>query len=239
MILHGNIKDRYFDSILLDFDGVVADTEAVFAEFDCHLLNNVLRQAGKTPDLTPPYMRNFAGMSSEEKLEKIAKENDFPAAAYNKEYIKHRNSLRPALFKENKVSPSPGLMDLLQYYKERYALATNKTRDKIEGDIASMALSGYFDKKIFCYEKELRKKPEADILLHAASSLGMAPETTVYIGDNEDDMKAAKAAGMIAAGFVCPSFDLIEPEQRTPHLVKAGADLILDDLSDLIPPFTG
>lgn len=239
MILHGNIKDRAFDAILFDFDGVIADTEAVFAQFDCDLLNEVLQQAGKEPHLTPPYMRCFAGMSSEEKLEKIAQDDNFSATHYKEAYIRHRNSLRPALFKDNTVPPSPGLIELLGHYQDRYALATNKTRDKIEGDISSMALSDYFGGRIFCYEKGLKKKPAPDILLHAASSLAIKPELTVYVGDNEDDMIAAKAAGMIAAGFVCPSFEFIEPDKRARALMKAGADFIVDDLSDLSPPFTG
>lgn len=232
-----SIVDTHFDTILLDFDGVIADTEAVFAQFDCDLLNNVLRKAGKEPDLTVAYVRTLAGMSSGEKLGYIADKKGFPADPYKTGFIHHRDKMRRDLFKNNETAPSPGLIPLLEHYRGRYALATNKTRDKIENDLSCMGLASRFKDRIFCYEKGLQKKPQPDILLHAAQETGMIPAATVYIGDNANDMAAAKSAGMIAAGFVCPSFALIDVGERTGRLKSAGADIVINELTALIPPF--
>ena len=48
-----------------------------------------------------------------------------------------------------------------------------------------------------------RPKPFPDPLLHAAQSLGIAPKDTLYVGDDERDVQAARAAGMpvIIAGY--------------------------------------
>ena len=48
-----------------------------------------------------------------------------------------------------------------------------------------------------------RPKPFPDPLLHAAQSLGIAPMDTLYVGDDERDVQAARAAGMpvIIAGY--------------------------------------
>lgn len=41
-----------------------------------------------------------------------------------------------------------------------------------------------------------RRKPEPDQLLHACAALSVAPADTVYVGDDERDIQAARAAGM-------------------------------------------
>lgn len=41
-----------------------------------------------------------------------------------------------------------------------------------------------------------RRKPEPDQLLHACTELCVAPADTVYVGDDERDIQAARAAGM-------------------------------------------
>lgn len=48
-----------------------------------------------------------------------------------------------------------------------------------------------------------RSKPHPDPLLHAAAQLGIAPMRTLYIGDDERDIQAARAAGMpsLVAGY--------------------------------------
>jgi 2-phosphoglycolate phosphatase len=48
-----------------------------------------------------------------------------------------------------------------------------------------------------------RAKPYPDSLLHAARTVGVAPENALYVGDDERDVQAARAAGMqvVVAGY--------------------------------------
>ncbi|MDQ3028205.1 MAG: phosphoglycolate phosphatase [Pseudomonadota bacterium] len=48
-----------------------------------------------------------------------------------------------------------------------------------------------------------RSKPFPDPLLFAAAAIGIAPPRTLYVGDDERDVQAARAAGMpvLAAGY--------------------------------------
>ena len=48
-----------------------------------------------------------------------------------------------------------------------------------------------------------RAKPHPDPLLHAARAMGVAPKRTLYVGDDERDVQAARAAGMpvVIAGY--------------------------------------
>jgi phosphoglycolate phosphatase len=64
-----------------------------------------------------------------------------------------------------------------------------------------------------------RPKPFPDSLLHAAQVLGVAPKETLYVGDDERDVQAARAAGMpvIVAGYGYLGSD------RPPALWRADA----------------
>jgi N-acetyl-D-muramate 6-phosphate phosphatase len=48
-----------------------------------------------------------------------------------------------------------------------------------------------------------RAKPHADPLLHAAQAMSVSPAATLYVGDDERDVQAARAAGMpvLVAGY--------------------------------------
>jgi len=56
-------------------------------------------------------------------------------------------------------------------------------------------------------------KPHPEPLLHAARSMGVAPQNCLYLGDDKRDMEAGKAAGMktlIALfGYIDPEADLV------------------------------
>ena len=56
-------------------------------------------------------------------------------------------------------------------------------------------LKSYFKADV-AYEDTKKHKPFPEPLILAAKKLKVKPEETVYIGDSESDMKAAKAAGM-------------------------------------------
>ena len=68
--------------------------------------------------------------------------------------------------------------------------------------------------------------------MHILQELCLAPEKVAYVGDLPDDIKAAKAAGMVAIGFVdrrSAPIDIREIFQNS------GADYIIDDMQELIP----
>ena len=73
-------------------------------------------------------------------------------------------------------------------------------------------------------------KPFPDPLLFAAEKAGIDPQSCLMVGDTTVDMKAAKLAGMQAAGVLC-GFG------REKELMRAGADVILPSTSDLLQIF--
>lgn len=211
---------------IFDFDGVVADTETVFADFDRKLLNEVLKSANTNHELTFADVRAMAGNSAEEKLSLTGKKFGIDLKAHENAFIEKRTPARKTLFRDNKVPLGKNLKEFLTLQKNKYALATNKLSDKLLPDMELMEIVSLFPIIITC-EPPLKPKPAPDILLKAASELNASPEECAYVGDNQLDMQAAKAAGMMAIGF------LIDDQNRTTQLQEAGADIVIDDFMNL------
>lgn len=99
----------------------------------------------------------------------------------------------------------PGMAELLDDLEARaigWGVVTNKferfARPLIEalglGTRAAVVIGG---------DTCARAKPFPDSLLHAAATMGVDPARTLYVGDDERDVRAARAAGMpvVVAGY--------------------------------------
>lgn len=223
---------KSFTHIIFDFDGVIADTENVFATFDCRLLNDVLERAGLPPSLTPHDIRQLAGNNDAAKLAIIAKRYDFDPTPHQDEFIKTRSAQRKTLFRDSPAPIGANLMVFLNSIKGRNALATNKTAAKLFYDLELMALDTLFDTIITC-DPPLRKKPAPDMLLEAAKRLNAHPENCAYIGDNTLDIQAAIAAQMIPIGFIIEG--TAQHPTREQELKDHGAHIIIDDFMAITP----
>ena len=87
---------------------------------------------------------------------------------------------------------------------------------------------------IDCAKLVAQGKPAPDLFLHAARSLGVAPERTVVVEDSVAGVTAAKAAGMTAIGF---TGGLHSGPPSAKRLKAAGADHIaetMDEVSSLL-----
>ena len=81
-----------------------------------------------------------------------------------------------------------------------------------------------------CGDTTVHRKPHPAPLLHAANLIGVAPEKIVYVGDDERDIQAARAAGMLsvaaAYGYIANDID--------PN--TWGADALISAPLDLLSP---
>ncbi|RIY02159.1 phosphoglycolate phosphatase [Aureimonas flava] len=70
-----------------------------------------------------------------------------------------------------------------------------------------------------------RKKPAPDLLIHACRQLGIEPGEALFVGDSENDVEAAQAAGMavvaMRGGYTATGIEAL------------GADLVLDRLDEM------
>ncbi|MBB3935877.1 phosphoglycolate phosphatase [Aureimonas phyllosphaerae] len=70
-----------------------------------------------------------------------------------------------------------------------------------------------------------RKKPAPDLVVFACRQLGIEPGEALFVGDSENDVEAAQAAGM-AVVAMRGGYTAIDVETM-------GADLVLDRLDDI------
>ena len=124
--------------------------------------------------------------------------------------------------------PLPGAGELLAGLEASgltFAIATSSLPGQIQASVKALALP--FAPAIVDQSHVARAKPEPDLLLEAASQLGVPPRDCWYVGDSTWDMRAARAAGM--AGVGVPSGAV------GPHLLlDAGATVTIESLHELL-----
>lgn len=98
-----------------------------------------------------------------------------------------------------------GIPELLRNLEEReipWGIVTNKLTRYTDPVVEALGLAARA-RCVVSGDTFARPKPWPDPLLGAAQQLGHAPQSLVYVGDDERDMQAADAAGMpgIVAGY--------------------------------------
>lgn len=109
----------------------------------------------------------------------------------------------------------------------RIGLCSNKPDDLCRMLTRSFDIEHYIDETLGSIPG-MPKKPDAAPLLAITERLGVAPEDTLYVGDSDADVKAARAAG-IPVMLVSYGYTLRPAAQL-------GADAVIDSLSDLVRP---
>lgn len=122
----------------------------------------------------------------------------------------------------------PGVKDMLENLSARYPLAVASARD----EKTSLAFLNHFElcpyfRVIVTSQSTRHTKPFPDPLIYAAEKMGIPPVNCLMVGDTTVDMRAAKLAGMQAAGALC-GFG------REKELRRAGADVVFQTTTDVI-----
>jgi phosphoglycolate phosphatase len=91
-----------------------------------------------------------------------------------------------------------GITDMIIELKERefkIAVATNAYRKSALESLAHLGIAKHFD-CVVCFDDVGRGKPAPDMLLKVLDDFGLQKEESVFVGDGERDMMAAKNANM-------------------------------------------
>ncbi|WP_375057284.1 phosphoglycolate phosphatase [Zobellella sp. DQSA1] len=97
----------------------------------------------------------------------------------------------------------PGVLDTLAALRragKRLAIVTNKPYRFVPAILAASGLSEQFE-LVLGGDSLPEKKPSPMPLLHVCRTLDMDPARTLMVGDSENDVLAAKAAGMAVVGL--------------------------------------
>lgn len=138
--------------------------------------------------------------------------------AYSKEYMDE-------YYSKYAISVKKGLYDLLTYLKSkgyRLAVASSTKREKVEKHLLSTHVRQYFDVVIGGDMVE-KSKPEPDIYLKAAATLGVKPEECYALEDSRNGLLSANVAGCKV--IMVP--DLWQPDAEVKQFILGPYDSLL------------
>lgn len=218
---------RRGDAVLLDLDGTLMDTAP-----DLAAAANAMRADFGLPPLAQPRIEAFVGKGTDRLVHRaltddpdgLAPDADFRRgrAAFYAHY--HETNGRQAVVFER----VPQALAALHAAGLRLACVTNKPREFTLPLLRQMGLARWFD-AVVAGDDVPHKKPQPDPLLAACAQLGVLPARAVMIGDSENDLLAAQAAGCRAL-LVETGYNEGAPVRTL--AARAGADAIVPTLFD-------
>lgn len=235
-----------FDAVIFDLDGVVTDTAAVHEAAWRELFDEVLDDprvpatARRDPFSRGDYLSYVDGRPREDGVGVFLRSrgvtlppgSDLDSAG---EWSVHGLAERKnQLFKERLgregVSAFPGTVALLERLRsERVPVALATSSRNASAVLAAAGLSKAFDLIIdgaIARELGLRGKPDPALFLEVVHRLGVPPARAVVIEDAASGVEAARRGefGLVVG---------IDRADRRAELEAAGADVVLNDVSEL------
>lgn len=211
-------KTNPIHGVLFDMDGVVLDTEKLYARFWAEAANALGYAMTYEQALG---MRSLNSSAGQAKLESY-----FGPGVSRAEMRKKRVELMDAFVEQNGVDAKPGIHELLDYLKGqgiKTAIATSSPMPRATAYLKSLGLLKKFD--CICSGHDVKQgKPAPDIYLHAAASIGVPPENCLAIEDAPAGIQSAYAAGCWPV--LVPDLDGSNAEMR--ELLYAEADTLLE-----------
>jgi HAD superfamily hydrolase (TIGR01509 family) len=181
-----------FELVIFDNDGVLVDSE-------WHangILADLLCEAG-LPSTRESCIAEYMG-STMARVRQIAEGRlgrALPADLEDRYHDRLFEAFRTTL------TAVPGVVDALGQIATPTCVASSGTHERIRLALTTTGLLPRFDGRIFSAQDVARGKPEPDLFLHAATTLGISPERCAVIEDSPLGVEAANRAGMTAFGF--------------------------------------
>lgn len=183
-----------YAGVLFDFDGTLYDSAPDIA----WCANEVRRSQGLEP-IDERRIRNYIGNGSERLLHRCLTDSldgEVPTETYELARVMFGDLYLANLARRSSWYPhAPELIATLNAVGLPTALVTNKPARFTHKLLEELDITRHFA-TVVCGDTLATRKPEPDMLLHAAETAGLAPGDCVMVGDSEIDLAAARAAGM-------------------------------------------
>lgn len=204
--------------VLFDMDGVVLDTEKLYTRFwkeAAHALGYPMTTEQALG------MRSLNSEAGQAKLESYFGPGISRATLRTK-----RIELMNAYVEKHGVEPKPGISELLDALDDGQipaAITTSSPLSRVHRYLQPLGLADRFT--CLCSGHDVpRGKPEPDIYLYGAQSIGVSPETCLAIEDSYAGILSAHRAGCLVV--MVP--DLDEPTPQMQELLFARCDTLAD-----------
>ena len=178
--------------IIFDCDGVLVDSESVAIGILVDMANNLGANMNKQEALI-----NLKGKSLNRCMQLISEIIKKPLPdAFEHDY-------RTSTFKafREQVTPINGVKTVLEDLNISFCVASSGPVNKIKLNLEITGLLPFFDNNIFsCYTIQ-KWKPEPDIYLWAAKTMGFKPEECLVIEDSISGVIGARRGGFDVYGY--------------------------------------
>ncbi|MFC3676373.1 HAD family hydrolase [Ferrovibrio xuzhouensis] len=183
-----------FDLIIFDMDGTLVDSEPIANRiFHEHLvalgLDSGIDEARVARDLTGLSLPScFAFV---ERHYGVLLPADFEAGLQAETFRRLESDLKPI----------PGVPEILPRIAQPKCVASSSEPDKIALSLRLCGIDGFFGPHLFSARQVARGKPHPDLFLHAAATMGHAPELCAVIEDSLPGATAGQRAGMTVFAY--------------------------------------
>ncbi|MBP5998770.1 MAG: phosphoglycolate phosphatase [Azonexus sp.] len=209
----------HFQSVTFDLDGTLLDTIADLAE-GCRLM---LDEIG-APPRTQAEVHSFVGKGMAVLVERCLTHDQPPSAerlhAAIESFKRHYAAVNGQF-----TLAYPGVIEGLQAWQAsgvKMGVVTNKPGMFTEALLDRMGIADYFD-LVVSGDTTPNKKPHPEPILHACRLFNVRPDRNLHIGDSENDILAARAAG-------CPTFCVPYGYNEGKPVDSADCDALVSDL---------
>jgi HAD superfamily hydrolase (TIGR01509 family) len=212
-------KELAFRGIVFDMDGVLVNSSPIHAD--------AYQEALRGLPIANFLYSHVAGMRSLDGIRAVLKENSINLPEENVAALAEAKS-RIALGRIMQENPLfPGALAVLKTLacRTKLALATSASEPAVNAFLDRNQLRALFQSVV--HSGDVRNaKPSPEIFESAIARLGLVAADALVVEDAVAGIQAAKGAGAVACGIptTCPVIEL----------QRAGADLIIDNLEDLL-----
>ncbi|MGO4817685.1 HAD family hydrolase [Flavobacterium sp. W22_SRS_FP1] len=181
-----------YKCIIFDCDGVLVDSEKISIK----TLVLMAASFGVVLEKENTY-RLFLGKSLEFCFNHIESQSDKKLPGNFEQEFRIRSF---EAFKSD-LKPIEGIHDLLNQLKIPFCVASNGPADKIRLNLTTTKLINHFEGAIFSAYDIKSWKPDPDLYLHAAKTMGFEVQDCVVIEDSAVGVQAALSGGFAVFGF--------------------------------------
>ena len=214
----GYDRPMRYPVVLFDLDGTLIDSGPIILASMRHASVTVL---GREPD--EEQVRSAIGGPG-----LIAQMRELDPDRVDELVAAYRNHNEPL---HDTLAAFPGVLEVLPPLRaegRRLGIVTAKRRATVALAYARFPLLEELTEVLVGAEDTERHKPAPDPLLEALQRLGADPAQAAYVGDSPFDVRAAKAAGVLA---VAVGWGGIHPDER---LLREEPDALVHDPAELL-----
>ena len=184
--------------IIFDMDGVIVDSEPLYHEFEYNFFKNLGAK------VTPEYFDKYVGCSLGATVNGVCEEFNINTIPLESVYDIFSKGAELIYSDNPKLKLCEGVIDWLEYFKENkypMIIASSTYKHKIDICLERFNLKQYF--QMYIGGDDVKKsKPDPEIILKACNKLNLNPSECIVIEDSQNGIKAAKAAGCFALGYL-------------------------------------